>query len=216
MLSIDQGRIVRVAIQGSVVSDLVSRAAPAGYAQGSAVYGLQPGAHAAIASLARSIEDILRREDPAFAIEQAVAELMSPVLATPGVIADEHRVGYTDTYRRHVLYADPRGRFTILSLVWGPGHTTPVHGHTAWGAVGVVDGTPTVELFECLRHDEITLEFRQCRSLTANPGDTCTVTSGLDDVHRIRNDTQDRIVTLHIYGRDLLSSPTSINITLDS
>ncbi len=52
--------------------------------------------------------------------------------------------------------------------------------------------------------------------LRLQSGDVATVRPGIDDVHRIGNDTQQRIITIHIYGRDLVAEPTSLNIVFNS
>lgn len=43
-------------------------------------------------------------------------------------------------YQQHLLYCDPLERFSVVSFVWGPGQSTPVHDHTVWGLVGVMRG----------------------------------------------------------------------------
>jgi predicted metal-dependent enzyme (double-stranded beta helix superfamily) len=42
-----------------------------------------------------------------------------------------------------------------------------------------------------------------------------TVRPGIDDVHRIGNNTQRRAITVHVYGRDLVAEPTSLNIVFN-
>lgn len=114
------------------------------------------------------------------------------------------------TYQRHVLYADPADRFTVLSLVWRPGQATPVHGHTAWGVVGVYAGEPGVENYR-LNDDGIASSGK----LSCQPGDVCYVQPGTEHPHRVFNDSSDVAVTLHTYGRNLVTDPASINIVLD-
>ncbi len=113
-----------------------------------------------------------------------------------------------DTYRRHLLYADPEGRFTILSVVWRPGQSTPVHGHTAWGAVGVYRGTPGVSNYRL--HRERGLEM-VCDA-TCSAGDISCVRAGIDYPHRVYNAGADIAITIHTYGRDLVDDPGAINI----
>lgn len=113
-----------------------------------------------------------------------------------------------DAYRRHVLYADPLGRFTVLSVVWRPGQATPVHGHTAWGAVGVYRGNPAVANYRLVR--EGTAELA-CEAV-CRPGDVTCVQPGIDYPHRVYNAGDDIAITIHTYGRDLVADPSSINI----
>ena len=116
-----------------------------------------------------------------------------------------------DSYRRHVLYADPLGRFTVLSVVWRPGQGTPVHGHTAWGAVGVYSGTPGVANYRLVRDGAVELA---CEA-TCSAGDVTCVQPGIDYPHRVYNAGDDVAITIHTYGRDLLADPASINIPIE-
>lgn len=118
--------------------------------------------------------------------------------------------GGTDNYRRHVLYADPRQRFTVLSVVWRPGQGTPVHGHTAWGAVGVYRGNPSVANYRLVRDGAVELA---CEA-ECTPGDVTCVQPGIDYPHRVYNASDDVAITIHTYGRDLVEDPSGINIPL--
>lgn len=111
------------------------------------------------------------------------------------------------TYRRHVLYVDPQERFTVLSLVWCPGQATPVHGHTAWGVVGVYTGNPSVENFQLQKGQLESLGELQCEA-----GDVCFVEPGTEQPHRVFNASDALAVTIHTYGRNLVDDPASINI----
>jgi predicted metal-dependent enzyme (double-stranded beta helix superfamily) len=112
------------------------------------------------------------------------------------------------TYRRHLLYGDPAGRFTILAVVWRPGQGTPVHGHTAWGAVGVYLGNPSVANYHLAPGGglELACEAR------CQPGDVACVQRGTTYPHRVFNDSDDLAITIHTYGRDLVRDPGAINI----
>ena len=49
--------------------------------------------------------------------------------------------GSPDNYTRHLVYADPFERFSVMVLVWRPGQHSPVHGHRTWCAYRVLHGT---------------------------------------------------------------------------
>mgnify|MGYP006282901563 CR=1 FL=1 len=132
------------------------------------------------------------------------------LMAAADWLPAECRAAGADTYRRHVLYADPRGRFTVLSVVWRPGQGTPVHGHTAWGAVGVYAGTPSVANYRLVCDGAAELA---CEAVCA-PGDVSCVQPGIDYPHRVCNASDDVAITVHTYGRDLTEDPASINIPL--
>src|SRR5690348_877958 len=69
----------------------------------------------------------------AAALVGAACDLLTPAQRMPSA----------DHYARHVVYGDPAGRFTILSLVWMPGQFSPPHAHQTWCAFAVCDNTLT-------------------------------------------------------------------------
>jgi predicted metal-dependent enzyme (double-stranded beta helix superfamily) len=134
----------------------------------------------------------------------------------PALLHNAHKQGDPNSYRRHLLYAAPDRSFSIISVVWNPGQFTPVHGHTAWGATGVYEGQPCCESYNLRETSPRVLNLRHSMTLRLQPGDIATVEPGIDDAHRIGNDTLSRCITVHIYGRDLLANPGSINIELNN
>lgn len=178
-------------------------------------YGPSPRVRDVVCAFAKRTEEIiasLPREE----IAPAVAEAMKPMLAEPDLLDESHCLCQPETYRRHVLYADPARKFTVLALVWRPGHKTPVHGHRAWGAVGVYEGRPNVAIYRC----EEGADGERCAEVTGDaecaPGDVTYVQPGYDDVHCIYNATEERVITIHVYGRDLVEEPESINLVVSA
>ena len=51
-------------------------------------------------------------------------------------------------YRQYLLYRDPQARFSVVSFVWGPGQSTPIHDHTVWGLIGLLRGAEISQDFE--------------------------------------------------------------------
>jgi predicted metal-dependent enzyme (double-stranded beta helix superfamily) len=178
-------------------------------------YGLQPDATPFIAELAATIHATLDNCQPHARAAAAKASLRG-YLCEGQLLATTHRQGDAQSYRRHLLYADPSGQFSILAIVWRPGQHTPIHGHTAWGVVGVYEGKPYCEVFDTQTHDQPAINLDPLMKLRLKAGDLATVQPGIDDVHRIGNDSLSRCITIHIYGRDLLASPRSINIIFSS
>lgn len=176
-------------------------------------YGASPETRAAVCAFAERVEHLITTR-PTSEIPGAVAEAMKPLLSEPDLLDEAHCRCQPETYRRHVLYADPQKRFTILALVWRPGHVTPVHGHRAWGAVGVYEGKPSVALYDCPADEQGTRQPIETSVVTCAPGDTTFVHAGWKDVHKIYNASAERVITIHVYGRDLVQDPDSINLTL--
>src|SRR5690349_12130266 len=46
------------------------------------------------------------------------------------------------------LYVEPDGSFSIVAVVWPPGHVTPIHDHTTWCVFGVVQGVLREDVFD--------------------------------------------------------------------
>ena len=177
-------------------------------------YGAHAEAHTAVCTFAGEVallvESCTSEELPA-----RVAAAMKPVLETPGLLCAAHRQGADAKYRKHILYADPDHRFTLLALIWRPGQGTVVHGHTAWGAVGVYEGTPNVTIYACSEREDGKHEAVPVKDIPCRPGDTAIVRPGLCDTHRIYNASESGVITLHMYGIDLVQDPDAINLYLD-
>lgn len=173
-------------------------------ARGHAAVPLAP----ALARYVAQVEALLAGAADEAALAARVAGALGELACERGLLTPEQRLGDAEHYTRHLLHADPDGRFTVLALVWLPGQSTPVHGHTAWGAVAVHEGRPTIGLYEyepgygALPRQEI-----QCV-----PGEVSWVQAGIQYPHRIFNASDRPAITLHTYGRDLSSNPTGINI----
>ena len=119
-------------------------------------------------------------------------------------------------YARQILHSDPNGLFTVMALHWLPGACTPIHGHNAWGCVGVLEGEVGCETF-----NHRTCETQECvpeapclvstGKLLAGPGTVATVDPDPCGIHRIFNPTQVPATTLHIYGMGLEKDPNALN-----
>ena len=149
-------------------------------------------------------------EDGCDDLPAQVAAAMRPLLGESDWLPEDCCEPGDSCYRRHLLYTDPAGRFTVLALVWRPGQSTPVHGHSAWGAVGVYRGKPSVSTY-CYDGDHGTVADAQ---IDCKPGDVSHVQAGVASPHRIFNASNDIAITIHTYGRDLSVDPASINILL--
>lgn len=174
-------------------------------------YGLQPGSTQLVAELAATLDKTLAQCQP-HALAAATKASLRGYLCEPTLLSSAQRVGNADSYARHLLYADPCRRFSILAIVWQPGQKTPIHGHTAWGAVGVYTGNPYCEVFDTNTDARQCMRLEPAMKMCLHPGDLATVQPGIDDVHRIGNEGLCEAVTIHIYGRDLLARPGAINI----
>lgn len=111
-------------------------------------------------------------------------------------------------YARRVIYTDPAGRFSALIIRWKAGAETPIHGHHAWGAVGVLEGELVCETFAKGANGQPLPTGK----VTVGKGKIAAVKPDPEGIHRLSNPFKNDAVTLHIYGMDLSENPCAINV----
>jgi 3-mercaptopropionate dioxygenase len=106
-----------------------------------------------------------------------------------------------DRYSQYLLHADSSERFSIVSFVWGPGQTTPIHDHTTWGLIGVLRGAELEQHY--IRSTDGTLaEDGGLHRLEA--GEVDAVSPRIGDLHRVSNAFNDRAsISIHVYGGNI-------------
>lgn len=113
-------------------------------------------------------------------------------------------------YCRKLLYTHPSGFFSVLQLKWLPGAETPVHGHNAWGCVGVVSGKIGCETYDAAADEPNGVLSNGV--IEAGTGAIATVDPNPKGIHRLFNPTDSVATTIHIYGMDLSENPCAINV----
>ena len=134
--------------------------------------------------------------------------VFSAAVLDRSLVPEQARRAQPGSYARHLLHADPQGRFSIVALAWGPGQFSPVHAHHTWCSYAVVSGTLT----------ETTYEY-DARSGIATPlaseelgfGASRFEYAGLSAVHKLGNAGDNVAVSLHIYGIDGPRIATHVN-----
>lgn len=133
-------------------------------------------------------------------------------VSAPGLISPVHTCPDQDCYARHILYADPGGRFTILALAWGPGQASPVHAHTTWCAYAVRSGALTETLFAFDTDGESALAKT---THERRAGYACYAPAGLERGHRLANSGSETAVSIHVYGVGADRIATGVNRVFD-
>jgi predicted metal-dependent enzyme (double-stranded beta helix superfamily) len=127
---------------------------------------------------------------------------------TIGPLAPEQCLGSEHSYMRHIAYADPRGRYTVVYLVWRPGQASPVHGHRTWCAYRVLQG----ELMEShFQWDADCHRAQKTGGTTRKFGDIVQAPPGLQHIHCLANNGTQVAISLHVYGVDEASIATGVN-----
>ena len=69
-------------------------------------------------------------EDDEARILEDGGRLLADLIAHDDWLPDACAAPHADHYQQYLLHCDPKERFSVVSFVWGPGHTTPIHDHT--------------------------------------------------------------------------------------
>jgi predicted metal-dependent enzyme (double-stranded beta helix superfamily) len=122
---------------------------------------------------------------------------LAQAAADPAMLKPWQREASLDNYRRHLLAADPQGRYAIAALVWLPHQASPVHAHHTWCGYAVLDGTLNETVFDWNGSEDFAIATRS----QARPrGAVSFVRSGRGNIHRLGNCSDAPAVSLHVYG----------------
>ena len=153
----------------------------------------------------RAIEDVLDRRPSNRLIIREVSVATKKLCADDRWLEERHRVGSPDCYTRHLLHRDPENRFVVLALVWMPGQMTPIHDHSCWGVMGILQNSLEEVCYDRLddgkRPDFAELE--QSRGTDVGRGSVAYLLPPYEEIHRIGNTSSRPTISLHVYGRDL-------------
>jgi predicted metal-dependent enzyme (double-stranded beta helix superfamily) len=143
--------------------------------------------------------------------------LLADLVTHDDWLPDEYAVPDPARYRQYLLHCDSRERFSIVSFVWGPGQSTPIHDHRVWGLVGVLRGA---ELNQGFRPAGQPAGDR-IAAAGAGPGGGASlapagelqrlevgavsaVSPRVGDLHRVANAHDDRVsISIHVYGGNI-------------
>ncbi|HKY83058.1 MAG TPA: cysteine dioxygenase [Sphingobium sp.] len=144
--------------------------------------------------------DLLAATRDEGAILESGRALLARLIARDDWLPDEFTRPHPARYQQYLLHCDSRERFSVVSFVWGPGQSTPIHDHTIWGLVGVLRGAEKVERFrqsstgQLVAHGEQLLREQQVDAVSPRIG----------DIHRVSNGLQNRpSISIHVYGANI-------------
>lgn len=158
-----------------------------------------------LADYVRTVESVLSRRPANPVIIREVSAATKQLVADDRWLDERFRVGSPDCYTRHLLHRDAQNRFVVLALVWMPGQATPIHDHSCWGVMGILQNSLEEVCYERLddgkRKDFA--ELTQSRGTDVGRGSVAYLLPPYEEIHRIGNTSNQPTVSLHIYGRDL-------------
>lgn len=149
-----------------------------------------------LADLVRRIEPVAIRAD----IQGVRAVIESAIRNHPGFLPARFLVSKEESYARREIYEDPKGRFSILAMVWAPGQGTPLHDHGGlWVVEAVYQGLVNVFNYDSLGVHDGLHQFALSEERLDAPGvSDCRVAP--EEHHVLRNTTNEVAVTIHIFG----------------
>jgi 3-mercaptopropionate dioxygenase len=129
-----------------------------------------------------------------------VRAAMGGLVAQDDWLPDEFTQPHPQYYQQYLLHRDGRGRFSVVSFVWGPGQQTPIHNHMVWGVIGMLRGS---EFSQSYRRGPSGIEAEGPPE-RLEPGDVAAVSPTIGDIHRVSNARDDRVsISIHVYGTDI-------------
>ncbi|TDN61545.1 cysteine dioxygenase [Paraburkholderia sp. BL10I2N1] len=150
-----------------------------------------------VGQIAELVETNTREADLILRGSHALRELIQ----VDDWLPDAYSQASPDRYQQFLLYADARQRFSVVSFIWGPGQSTPIHDHRVWGLIGVLRGAELATSYE--RDDNGTLQ-QTGDEIRLERGAVEAVSPTIGDTHRVRNAYDDRVsVSIHVYGANI-------------
>ncbi|MCG5074032.1 cysteine dioxygenase family protein [Paraburkholderia tagetis] len=131
------------------------------------------------------------------AFARGVRAALAQALADPTLVTVAQREGSAEKYRRHLIAADPHGRYAVASLVWQPGQASPIHAHHTWCGYAVLEGTLTEMLYAW---DEARQGAEVVRAHLRAAGAINFGGRGRANIHRLFNGSASTCISLHVYG----------------
>jgi len=144
--------------------------------------------------------DLLATTRDERAILESGRSLLARLIATDDWLPEAFAKPSPERYQQYLLHCDSRERFSVVSFVWGPGQSTPIHDHTVWGLVGVLRGTERVERF---RREPTGALVPDGEDLL-HEGAVDAVSPRIGDIHRVTNGRAEApSVSIHVYGANI-------------
>jgi len=164
--------------------------------------------------LTRSLDALVAANTDPRAIASRAGMLLGPALADPALLEPRHCEPAEDRYRQHLVHVHPRGRYSIVALVWKPGQATPIHDHRCWCVVGVWRGLERETTYSLYGEGDAPYLVPDGSAASA-PGDVSVLVPPEEDIHRVENAGDDIAISVHLYGDDISVLGSSINHTFE-
>jgi 3-mercaptopropionate dioxygenase len=158
-----------------------------------------------IAPLRRFVQEMTGLVDRHGADEETLradgAALLARLVASDGWLPDAFAAPHPMRYCQYLLHCDPLERFSVVSFVWGPGQSTPIHDHTVWGLIGMLRGAE--RSLNYIRESDSGRLARTGEELLT-PGMVTALSPAIGDIHAVANALADApSISIHVYGANI-------------
>jgi predicted metal-dependent enzyme (double-stranded beta helix superfamily) len=131
----------------------------------------------------------------------AARPLLKDLVSHDDWLPEAASVPNPQSYRQYLLHCDPRERFCLVSFVWGPGQSTPIHDHLVWGLIGMLRGAEVSTPYDMGADGQL---FQSGEAECLRPGDVGEVSPYDGDIHQVANLLADRpSISIHLYGGNI-------------
>ena len=131
-------------------------------------------------------------------------KLLAQLVSHDDWLPDEFAQPDPERYQQFLLHADSRQRFSIVSFVWGPGQSTPIHDHRVWGLIGMLRGAEDSQAYARTPDGRWAPQGAPVR---LQPGQVEAVSPNdpaIGDVHRVSNAWEGHTsISIHVYGANI-------------
>jgi predicted metal-dependent enzyme (double-stranded beta helix superfamily) len=157
-----------------------------------------------------ALDELIQRLDEAVQIQEtsgcchAVKDVLHDIVASgEDFIPAEFMQPAPDKYARRLVHSDPKGKYTLLAMVWGKGQGTALHDHAGmWCVECVYRGRIKVVSYSLNSQDGDLYQFSPEKEVYASVSDAGALIPPFD-YHTIENAEETPSVTLHVYGGEM-------------
>jgi predicted metal-dependent enzyme (double-stranded beta helix superfamily) len=155
--------------------------------------------------LIRRLDEAVATRDDETRCQQVKRVLVDIVASGEQFIEPQFLKPAPDRYARRLMHRDPRGRYTVIVMVWGVGQGTPLHDHAGiWCVECVYRGRIRVTSYSVRGGDPETgvVRFEKETEVLAGVGEAGALIPPFE-YHRIENPDSTPSVTIHVYGGEM-------------